>query len=998
MTARYFEDPGPGEGVCTPRAVPASDAARLPLDGPWRFRLSPAADTAGDGFAQPGFDDGQWDELPVPAHWQLHGYGAPAYTNVRYPFPIDPPYVPDENPTGDYRRTFELPADWPAGAAVVRFEGVDSCYRVWLNGVELGHAKGSRLPAEFPAGAALRPGRNVLAVRVHQWSAGSYLEDQDMWWLSGIFRSVRLQARPAGGLADVFVHAGYDHRTGRGELRVETPAPARLTIAELGLTDVDAAGPHELAGVRPWSAEDPVLYRMEVSTPGERAELAVGFRTVALEGGRWTVNGVPVSLRGVNRHEWHPGSGRALTVATMREDLLLMKRHNINAVRTSHYPPAPEFLALCDELGLWVIDECDVETHGFSVIGWRGNPADDPRWQPAFVDRARRMVERDKNHPSVIAWSLGNESGTGRNLTAMARWIRDRDPSRMIHYEGDRESTDADCYSRMYAAPEEVAEIGRRREPPLPDPEADARRRALPFLLCEYAHAMGNGPGRLAEYQALFDTYPRCQGGFVWEWIDQAIRRPRPDGGGDFFAYGGDFGEPLHDGNFIADGLLFPDRTPSPGLAELKKVYEPVRLSVDPAAATVTVANRYDVRDTAHLRWEWLLEHEGATVAGGVLTVPVVAPGATATVPVPAGAAPGPDGWLTVRAVLAAAEPWAPPGHEVAWAQAPWPGPPPGPAHLAGQAPTSGPAFGTGPAATAGPVVGAGPTDPAGRGVRRPRAGDDGLVELGPGRFDPRTGMLVRLAGMTVTGPRLDLWRAPTDNDEPSRGASGVAREWRRTGLHRLQHRLLEAAPDGDAYVVRTRVAPAATDLGVLATYRWTARGDGLAVHVTTEPVGPWTGVLPRVGLLMALPAALDEVQWFGGGPGEAYADSRQAARMGRWAGRVAELQTPYVRPQENGNRTAVRWARITGPDGGGVRIGGEPTFELTVRRWTSADLDAARHPHDLRPRDRLYVNTDLAQNGLGSASCGPGVAPEHQLAADRSYHFAVTLTPVPAR
>ena len=951
MAARYHEDVRPGAGMCPPRAAFASDAAQLSLDGRWRFRLSPAADTADDGFARPEFDDTRWDRLPVPSHWQLHGYGAPAYTNVRYPFPVDPPFVPDENPTGDYRRAFDLPADWPAGPAVVRFEGVDSGYRVWLNGVELGHAQGSRLPAEFPAGPALRPGRNVLAVRVHQWSAGSYLEDQDMWWLSGIFRPVRLQARPAGGLDDVHVRADYDPATRRGVLRVDTPAPARLTIAELGLFDVDAAGPHEL-DVEPWSAENPRLYRAEVSTPGERAELPVGFRTVAMIDGRWTVNGVPLSLRGVNRHEWHPDSGRSLPVQVMRDDLLLMKQHNINAVRTSHYPPAPEFLRLCDELGMWVIDECDLETHGFSVIGWRGNPSDDPRWEPALLDRARRMVERDKNHPSVIAWSLGNEAGTGRNLAAMARWIRDRDPSRMIHYEGERDSSYTDCYSRMYAAPEEVAEIGQGRAGP---------DRDLPFILCEYAHAMGNGPGRLAEYQALFDTYPRCQGGFVWEWIDQAVRRPRPDGGGDYFAYGGDFGEPLHDGNFIADGLVFPDRTPSPGLIELKKVFEPVRMTVAPDTATVTVQNRYDIRDTAHLAYEWLLEQDGVRLAGGRLEVPVVAAGQAATVPLPELPRAGADGWLTVRAVLAADQPWAPAGHEVAWVQAGSPG-----------------------------------TGSPGAPTTAPRSGADGLVELGAGWFDARTGRLVRLGDLRVTGPRLDLWRAPTDNDDPPRDVAGaVGREWRRIGLHRLGHRLIDAGPDGDAYVVRTRVAPAATDLGVLATYRWTAADDRLTVQVTTEPVGAWTGVLPRVGLRLAVPADLDRVQWFGGGPSEAYADSRQAARIGRYTRRVDEMQTPYVFPQENGNRTAVRWARLTAPGGRGLRIDGEPTFELTVRRWTSEDLDAARHPHDLRPRDRIFVNADLAQNGLGSASCGPGVAAEHQLPADRGYRFTVTFSPI---
>jgi beta-galactosidase len=769
---------------------------------------------------------------------------------------------------------------------------------------------------------------------------------------------VRLLARPAGGLDDVAVHADYDHRTGRGTLRVDTPAPARLTVPELDLVDVDAAGPHVLDAVEPWSAELPRLYEAEVFTPTERARVRIGFRTVALTDGRWTVNGTPISLRGVNRHEWDPDTGRAVPADVMRRDLLLMKQHNINAVRTSHYPPAPAFLDLCDELGMWVVDECDLETHGFGMVGWRGNPSDDPRWEPALLDRARRMVERDKNHPSVIAWSLGNEAGVGRNLAAMARWIRDRDPGRMIHYEGDWDSAYVDCYSRMYASTDEVAAIGRGEEPSTRDSGADAHRRGIPFILCEYAHAMGNGPGGLSEYQELFESHPRCQGGFVWEWIDQGIRQPRPDGGGDFFAYGGDFGEPLHDANFIADGLVFPDRTPSPGLVELKKVIEPVRIGIDTAAGTVTVENRYDVRDTSHLSYDWQVEQQGEHLAGGPLDVPVIDAGGSATVDLPGSPQGGAETWVTVRAVLAGDQPWAAAGHETAWAQARLDDDPGQPARASGSAPRT-----------------------------------DGPVVLGPGRFDPRTGLLVGLADLPVTGPRLDLWRAPTDNDSPPRDVEhAVARDWRRLGLHRLRHRLVDAGPDGDAYVVRTRVAPAATDLGVLATYRWTGDDDRLTVDVTTEPEGGWTGVLPRVGLRMAAPADLDVVQWFGGGPGEAYPDSRRAARVGRYTRRIDELQTPYVFPQENGSRTAVRWARITTPGGAGLRVDGEPTFELTVRRWTSEDLDAARHPYDLRPRDQVFLNLDLAQNGLGTASCGPGVLPKYELAADRGYRFGVTF------
>ncbi|HKN95768.1 MAG TPA: glycoside hydrolase family 2 TIM barrel-domain containing protein, partial [Pseudonocardiaceae bacterium] len=657
----YLEDPVPS-GIRPPRAHGASDAPRVCLNGRWRFRHFPTATgSGGAGFADPDVDDGDWAELPVPAHWQLHGYGRPAYTNVYFPFPIDPPHVPDENPTGEYRRTFDLPADWPSGDAVLRFDGVDSCYRVWLNGTELGGATGSRLPAEFAVGPLLRPGRNVVAVRVHQWSAGSYLEDQDMWWLSGIFRGVSLLSRPAGGLPDLFVHADYDHVTGTGTLRVDTGGvPALLSVPELGLANVPAAGPHQIAGVEPWSAERPRLYTAVVTAAGESMTTRIGFRTVAVVDGRLTVNGQPLLLRGVNRHEWDPERGRAVDPELAAHDVLLMKRHNVNAVRTSHYPPNQAFLDYCDEFGLWVVDECDLETHGFLMVGWRGNPSDDPVWREAYLDRMRRMVERDKNHPSVIMWSLGNESGTGANLAAMADWVHERDPGRPVQYEGDHNCTYTDVYSRMYHSHADVEAIGRYAEPPPDDPAADEHRRSLPFVLCEYAHAMGNGPGGLAEYQELFRRYPRCQGGFVWEWIDHGIRRTAADGTG-YYAYGGDFGEPLHDGHFVTDGLLFPDRTPSPGLVELATVIAPVRIEPDPKAGVVRITNGYDFADTGHLAFNWSVARDGERIARGRLAVPVLAPGATAEVPLPLAVAARDDAetWLTVRAVLARNQPWA---------------------------------------------------------------------------------------------------------------------------------------------------------------------------------------------------------------------------------------------------------------------------------------------------------------------------------------------------
>lgn len=940
----YVEDRGPGQGRLRARAWFASSLPVIELDGRWRFRLAAGLYDLSGGFEAAEFDDSGWAELAVPSCWQLAGYGAPAYTNVTYPFPVDPPRVPDANPTGEYRLRFEVAGGFAVPGAVLRFEGVDSCFAVWLNGIRLGDGKGSRLPIEFDVSGTLRPGGNVLAVRVHQWSAGSYLEDQDMWWLSGIFRPVRIVAR---GLEDFFVHADYDPGSGRGTLAVQTTTAARLSVPELGLADADPAGPHVIEGVEPWSDERPRLYAGEIVAGEERIAVRIGFRRVAVVDGVLTVNGAPIRLRGVNRHEWDPRTGRTLSAQTMLADVLAMKRHNVNAVRTSHYPPDPRFLDLCDRYGLWVIDECDLETHGFAFEGWRGNPSDDPAWREAYLDRAARMVERDKNHPCVIMWSLGNEAGTGVNLAAMAGWIRDRDSSRLIHYEGDHENCSyADVYSRMYADLAEVAAIGHRQEPGTADPVHDAHRRGLPFVLCEYAHAMGNGPGGLRDYQELFEAHPRLAGAFVWEWIDHGIAATSADGT-PYFAYGGDFGEKVHDGNFVIDGLMFPDRTPSPGLVEYKKVSEPVRIRLDPRARTIGVRNLHHTRDTGYLRWQWVLEEDGVALGSGGLAVPVLQAAASGSVGWPdeltgllreVGRG---EIWLTVTAVLGEADSWAPAGHEVAWAQERVDGP-------AAQSRV--------PAQAAG------------------GAGD--VITLGAARFDGQTGELISLGGLELDGPRLNLWRAPIDNDRP------LVKRWQGAGLDRMHHKVLGVEVGGAGLAVRARVGAAGTGLGLDVVYQWSAEADRVWLTVVVTPRGNWDVPLPRLGVALSLDGDDGELEWFGLGPGEAYRDSQSAVRVGRFRRGLADLQTPYVRPQENGNRRAVRWARLSRPDGTVLSITGDPVFDLTARPWSTAALEGARHTCDLRPDGRIHVNLDAAHHGIGSASCGPLVPAWHALAA----------------
>ncbi len=617
----HVDDLTPGSGRRTPpRARLRTDAPELSLDGDWDFR-----------WAAGGEPDGPWETLPVPSHWVLHGdgrYGRPWYTNVRFPFPIDPPHVPDENPVGEYRRTFAHPG-WDVARVLLRVDGVESVYRVVLNGAEVGVGKGSRLVQEFDVTELLVPGRNEIVVRVHQWSSMSYVEDQDQWWLPGIFRDVTLLGRPRAGLDDVWLRTGYADGQGTVDPELTGAFPVTVAIPELGVerrfasaADVTA---FDVGSVEPWTAETPRLYDATVSSPDETVALRLGFRTVAIDGERFTVNGRPVTFRGMNRHETHPERGRVFDEAHARADLLAMKRSGVNAIRTSHYPPHHRVLELADELGFWVVLENDLETHGFEAIGWRGNPSDDPAWEAVYLDRIARTVERDKNHACVVMWSLGNEAGTGRNLAATAHWVHRRDPGRPVHYEGDHTAAYTDVYSRMYPSPAEVAAIcADSGVVPGLSPVETARVRTRPFVMCEYAHAMGNGPGALDTYDAQVDASPRHHGGFVWEWRDHGILTRTADGT-PFFAYGGDFGEVVHDGNFVMDGMVLPDDTPTPGLAEFAAVNAPVTLAVTPTR--LTVVNRYHTLDTAHLRFVAVVEDDGAPRSETELAVPAVPAG-----------------------------------------------------------------------------------------------------------------------------------------------------------------------------------------------------------------------------------------------------------------------------------------------------------------------------------------------------------------------------------
>jgi beta-galactosidase/beta-glucuronidase len=942
------------------------------LNGTWKFHFSPTVAEAPSHDA----DASGWDNLAVPSSWQMHGYGKPHYTNCQFPFPVDPPHVPTENPTGTYVRTFHVGTDWKGMDVRLRFEGVDSAFYVWVNGKEIGFSKGSRTPAEFDVTEHIHAGENRVAVRVIQWSDGSYMEDQDMWWLSGIFRDVYLLARPQTHIADIHVDAPAD-----GKLKVHTTLTGKSGGCKVSTKLLDHNGRVAPAGPRRlWSAEDPYLYLALVilkDAEGNILEVVpqrVGFRTVEIKGDKFLVNGIGVKLKGVNRHEMDPDLGRAVPMETMIKDILLMKQHNINAIRTSHYPDDPRFYDLCDSYGLYLMDECDLETHGFcNVEKWAGNPSGDPVWEKACVDRMERMVARDRNHPCVIMWSLGNEANFGCNHLAMAKRAREMDPSRPIHYEGDYELKTADVYSRMYPGLDEVVTILSGTEEEIKAKLENLKGSGYagkPFVMCEYAHAMGNGPGGLLEYwEDAFYKYDRCMGGFIWEWVDHGIRQRTADGK-EYFAYGGDFGDVPNDGNFVCDGLIFSDRRPSPGLIEYKKVIEPVK--VEKEGDQFRILNRHDFIGLDHLQLHWSVAIAGQVVQSGNARLPSIPARKSKLISIPFDK-PSAPAYLTLQFTLAGDTSWAEAGHEVAWAQFELP------------------------VKTAVLPV---------RPVPEVALQEKGhlIAVTGPGftfNFDKVRAVIAGWehegASLLRTGPRLNIWRATTDNDR----AFDNAKVWRNFCLDMLQHRtdsvtVEQVGKSVVRIVAKIHHGVPRKNFGVNTEFVYTVNGDGaVEIAVSGVPCGKCPPELPRLGLQLTLPSAFDHVRWFGRGPGEAYRDTKQAQRFGLWKATVDELFTNYVFPQENGNRTDVSWVALTDKTGRGVRFTGLPNF--SAHWYTTNDLETARHTCDLVKRDFITLSLDHQHHGIGSGSCGPKPWPQHCLVPGE-FRFGVTLSPLSFR
>ncbi len=953
------------------------------LNGDWQFHWAPNPDEAPEGFEQGGFDASGWDALVVPANWQMHGYGYPQYVNVQYPFPPDEmPRVPHEtNEVGSYRMTFTLPEDWEGKRVAVVFGGVESAFYLWLNGQFLGYSQDSRLPAEFDLTPYLQPGENLLAARVLRWSDGTYLEDQDHWRLAGIYRDVYLCATPQQHVRDFAVHTplSTDYRDGALQVRawIENAgdAPADLTLraslydAEGQVildepildTETIAAGEQvfEFEGVisnpHKWTAETPYLYTLVLSLHDGDGELIeaqscrVGFRQVELREGKLFINGVPVLLLGVNRHDHDPEGGKAVSREAMQADITLMKQHNLNAVRTSHYPNDPYWLELCDEYGLYVIDEANLESHGV----W-GKPSNDPVWRTAFLERAIRMVERDKNHPSVICWSLGNEAGHGPNHEAMANWIHANDLSRFVHYESAGREPYVDVVSTMYPSVERIIQMATVSDDP------------RPVMMCEYAHAMGNSCGNLKEYVDAIRNTERLIGGFIWDWQDQGLTKVA-DNGERFFAYGGDFGDVPNDGPFCCNGLVGPDRSIHPALIEYKYLIQPVVIEhQDLDAGEILITNRYDFLSLDGLEISWTLTEDGVAIDQGAVSRLEIGPGELQRVTLDLTQpelAPGAEYWLNLSFTRRHDAPWAEAGHQVAWEQfrMPW------------EAPAEQLSSDT--------ISALELQEDANQIVV---TGQDWVLT-----FDRALGEISSWQAhgreLLDHGPRLNLWRAPTDNDMARGRMESMAVMWRAMGLDRLTRLIREVSAEQAAdqivqVVVRFFTSPPETTFGIACRQVYTIYGSGDVVIDTSLDPNLRAGVLPRFGLQLRLAPGLDAMTWFGRGPHESYVDRKASAQVGRYAGSVDEQYVPYVVPQENGNKTDLRWAALTDSDGVGLLAVGLPLMEVSAHHYTTENLTAAEHTHELEWQPQVMLNLDYGQTGLGGASCGPGTRPEYLL------------------
>lgn len=970
------------------------------LNGMWKFYYSETDAQTPAGFEEPAYNAAEWDEIPVPGCWQAFGYGYKNYVNIRQPMPVDPPFVPNENAVGCYRTVFHIPQNWKKKKIGLVFGGVCSAFHVWVNGKAVGFSQGSHLPSEFDISSYIREGENILAVKVYRWCYSSYMETQDMWKFNGIFREVYIEAKDPHGIFDVGVTTTLDKQYQNAELQVQVsvPRPDEKDTIRLQLKDGEqtiweetqrvsekAVFSAQISSPRKWSAEDPYLYQLTAAlykgdTIQEAYAVNVGFRQIEIQDAMLLVNGKQVKLKGVNRHDTHPDKGYAVSYDDMVRDITLMKQHNINTVRTSHYPNDPKWLDLCDQYGLYVIDEADLECHAFEGVNNWNMISDDPAWEKLYVDRMERMVRRDKNHPSIIMWSLGNESGDGCNHRAMAKWAKEYDATRVIHYQGatqpgyeQRKEGDAvyvDVTSYMYPSCDFCEQVGQRTDDP------------YPFFLCEYGHAMGNGPGSLQDYQKLFYQYDRLIGGCIWEWADHGMRE-KDENGNEVFLYGGDYGNWLHDGNFCCDGLCLPDRIPHTGLLEYKKVIQPVLVEdQDVKEGLIRITNKYDMLGLGHMLCFWSLLENGSSVQSGMTELPEVSPHASADMKIPFDKKlirPGMEYFVNVSFRLKQDTLWARAGHEVAYGQVRIP-------------------------------AEAGITAVYTNHSEKLIVQDENTEIIISGaefdlHFSKISGTVAqwhfRGRKLLTMGPKANVYWPPIDNDRNL--DVGFRKAWHEAGLDHLEQFTrrvwLEKAEAEYAEIKVEAILAARSFMPAFSIeYTYTVYGNGtMAVMTKLIPRQPKAGMtlpnLPKFGVQMMLAEGMENVEWYGRGPWDNYPDKQESALVARYAAKVDDLFENHIRPQENGNRGGVRWVSLTDTNGCGVYIAGTEHVNFSARHYTDENMIAARHTNELQRIPETVLNIDYKVSGVGSGSCGPDTLEKYRVQPEEMA-FTVQLMP----
>lgn len=961
------------------------------LNGVWKFMFLDAPEYSPEGFYESGFDTTSMDDITVPGNWQLQGYGKMHYSDLWYNFPINPPYVPTENPTGIYKRIFYVENSFAGKQIIIRFCGVDSAYHLWINGQEVGYSKGARNEAEFDITDLVRVGEeNDITVRVYQWSDGTYLEDQDMWWESGIFRDVELIGVPKNGINDYKVEADLDDTYTDGLLSVNASLRSEESV-QVTFELLDAQGVSVLKETvasegnkvafkatvkeaKHWTAETPYLYKMliTVEKDGEVIEVIpqnVGFRNIRLNGDTFLVNGVAIKFKGMNRHDYNPRNGRVVAKEEIEKDIILMKQFNVNAIRTCHYPDSYYLYDICDQYGMYVLDETDLECHGFELTGNYSWISDDPAWELAYVSRMVRMIERDKNYPCILMWSLGNESSSGCNFFKMTEVAHKMDSTRLVHYEGDFDMEYADVYSTMYTWLENPAKPFLMKD--------IIENSKHPHLLCEYCHAMGNGPGNLKEYQDLFYAHDKLQGGFIWEWFDHGIESYTEDGE-KYYRYGGDFGDDPSNKDFCIDGMLMPDRTPSPGLYEYKKVVEPITTTeVDLEKGIICLLSRYDFADLDQFRMVYNIMEDDVMIFSGSMDLPSIPARTSKELTIPYDLSsiqpvPGAEYYVNISYQLKEITPYAPAGHELATAQFKL------------------------------PVYREG-IECIPEGTLKVTKNHTTLRAEGANfhvDFDLVRGNIIGVVrdGMKIMskGPRLTLWRAPISNDME------IIDQLKKVYFLHLEHEVvmdIHYEEDGHFLKMTVKTINGTTNSAwhFDTTYEYVVCPTGdVLIRVSGIPAGKLedTGatmsangssanmamggklgcapdMFPRIGVTMHLDESMENVRYFGRGPRENYSDSKETGLMGVYENTVDGLFTNYVVPQANGNHMDCKWVSLTNDRGMGLVASTEDSFNFSASFYEEKDLDVAKHTCDLVKRDYVVFSIDYKQNALGSYSCG---------------------------